>query len=129
MAQAAKFAELQLIKKINRQKDLNLMEMAFEPTNGWGITLCQGVNAALWFEKSFQLVVGFVDVSLSSIAKQWRGSLQTLGMAGCTGVHLQGVIRFCPLGAMHQRPLTAPHDGFFEFSSLVVFISKVLAKW
>lgn len=127
LAQAAKFAELQLMKKINGQIDASLMEIVFEPSNGWGITLCQGMNAALWFEKGFQLVVGSVDASLSSIARQWRGSLQTLGMAGCDDVRLQGFTRFCPLGAMHQRPLTAPHDGFFEFSSLVVFISKELA--
>lgn len=128
LAQAGKYAELQLMKRVGQVHGACLQDVAFEPANGWGMTLSQGLDASLWFEKGFQLVQGDLKAVVAQASRQWKGALQTLGMVGCDDLPLQGFTRFCPLGTMHSRPLSVPHDGFFELGAFVSFISKELDR-
>lgn len=124
LAQASRFAELQMMKRFQCEQALSgLQDAGFEPKNGWGVSLSYELKPSYWFEKGFQIVAGSITQHIKQADRQWKGTLQTLGMMGCDGLPLDTFTRFCPLGKMHCRPLTVPHDGFYEFGAFVSFIS------
>lgn len=117
LAQASHYQQLQLLQRC----DQTLLASVFNPCTGWGISLSQGIQPALWFKQGFNLCVGNVQELAEQAAEQWRSDLQTLGVAGPLSWQPSAFLRICPLAAMHQRPLTAAHDGFFELAALVNF--------
>lgn len=94
---------------------------------GWAVGLDTCFKPEIWLPKGFNIVYGPLDRNLEKARKLWPGALQTLGLAGDMSClwsgATSGFTRVCPLGKMHDRPLTAPHDGFFELSALVSFLS------
>ena len=117
LRQYAKGEELKLRHKLRLSG-----RVVLHPGNGWGLTVSRGITPDLWLPKGFQICVGPLDELFSAARALWPGQLQTLGVAG-TVPPATGFSRICPLGSMHERPLTAPHDGLFELSALVKFVS------
>lgn len=114
---------------------------SFCAESGWAVTLDREFTPESWLYKGFTIISGSIQQHLAIAAERWPGALQTLGLAGfnygsaenreggCVFSDIPeympdaGFTRICPLGKMHERPVTAPHDGFFELSSLVRFMS------
>lgn len=99
----------------------------YSEKTGWGVTYQTEFAPQAWLTQGFQLVVASIEDSLKQAQTLWPGRLQTLGYFGdLDSLSLQqySFTRYCPIGRMHQRPIHAPHDGFFMLSALVNFISK-----
>lgn len=120
LVERSTFETLSLLQRV----DASLQAVAFSEQTGWGITLAMQLNPDLWCGKGFNLIVGNTNSLLQEAQKKWPNRLQTLAVEGYKTFSAQLFTRFCPLGTMHYRPLTAPHDGFFELGALVSFISK-----
>lgn len=120
LVQSYRYQELLLLSRVTQSDTA----VAYSDQSGWGATLSHEINPKLWFTHGFHIIEGDVNQHLQTANKLWRRQLQTLGIAGHPPQNPQGFTRLCPIGKMHYRPLTAPHDGFFELSSLVNFISK-----
>lgn len=120
LVERSRFETLTLLQRV----DASLQNVAFSEQTGWGVTLATQLNPDLWCGKGFNLVVGNINSLLQEAQKYWPNRLQTLAVEGFKAFTPQSFSRFCPLGAMHYRPLAAPHDGFFELGALVSFISK-----
>lgn len=116
----SRFETLRLLQRV----EPSLQTVVFSEQTGWGATLATQLNPELWCSKGFNLVAGNINGLLQKAKKKWPNRLQTLAVEGYKTFSPQSFSRFCSLGAMHYRPLIAPHDGFFELGALVTFISK-----
>ncbi|MBG2710606.1 acyl-CoA synthetase [Proteus mirabilis] len=99
----------------------------YDADSGWAITYQTQFAPQYWLNFGFQLIVGSVAHHLQLTQKTWFARLQTLGYHGSlSSISPQqyGFTRYCPIGSMHFRPMTATHDGFFMLATLVFFINQ-----
>lgn len=121
LAQRGKAAARELMQRAAGGTASNF---AFNAETGWAGTLDREFSPERWMPKGFTLISGAVDQHIVQAGTLWPGALQTLGYAGNWRPRPETPFsRVCPVGAMHCRPLTAPHDGCFELAALVVFLS------
>jgi hypothetical protein len=94
------------------------IDVALDAATGWGVTVARSLDDRL--PRGFAIVLG---VGLDEVVRRHPRSLQVLGVAGRVAP-VGGFTHVCPIGRMHRRSPLAPHDGFFELASLVVFTSR-----
>jgi long-chain-fatty-acyl-CoA reductase len=97
--------------------------VALDPTSGWGVTITGSIDPSLRLPRGVALVVGPLAARLDEVARVYRHQRQTLGTWGPVPEAV-GYTHRCRLGRMHERALTAPHDGMFELAMLVRFVSR-----
>lgn len=123
LQQMAHYQSLKLTEAMNPTE----FPAIYSKTTGWGLTYQTQFNPSEWLPAGFQLVVAPIEESLALTQRQWVGQLQTLGYHGSLR-HLPlenySFTRYCPIGSMLRRPMSAAHDGFFMLSALVYFINQ-----
>jgi hypothetical protein len=117
LAQHARACQLELLGRLDGR-----VRVALERRTGWGVTTSASIEPALRLHRGFALVVGPVSSTLGDLARRHRRRLQTLGTWGAPPPRA-GFTRVCPIGAMHARSPLEPHDGVFELTRLVDFLS------
>ena len=123
LQQMAQYQSLKLTEALNPTE----FSARYSKTTGWGITYQTQFNPSTWLPAGFQLVVAPIEESLTLAQSQWVGQLQTLGYHGSLRhlpLHHHSFTRYCPIGSMLLRPMSAAHDGFFMLSALVYFINQ-----
>lgn len=123
LQQMAQYQSLKMTEALNPTE----FPTRYSKTTGWGITYQTQFNPSEWLPAGFQLVVAPVEESLALAQRQWVGQLQTLGYHGSLrhlSIDNYSFTRYCPVGSMLLRPLSAAHDGFFILSALVYFINQ-----
>ncbi|WP_109408271.1 acyl-CoA reductase [Proteus genomosp. 4] len=120
MAQAHEYS-------LSRERLNNEKPTHYDAKSGWAVTYHTQFRPQYWLNFGFQLIVGSVDHHLQLAQKEWFARLQTLAYHGdLSSLSLQNYCftRYCPIGTMHSRPMTATHDGFFILAALVFFVNK-----
>ncbi|RIX48272.1 MAG: hypothetical protein D3M94_05110 [Rhodocyclales bacterium GT-UBC] len=115
LRQLLKARELALLARLGEAVKLEV-----NAETGWGVSI-SAMDTANWLPRGFRLIVAG-SAMLAPI-------LQTFGIwPASDAVSAEfpddvPVYHRCRLGRMHERPLTAPHDGQWELAQWVRFIS------
>ncbi|MFB0770515.1 acyl-CoA reductase [Proteus cibi] len=129
LPETLKLQQMAQVHEYSLSRDLlnNEKPTCYDANSGWAITYQTQFAPQYWLNFGFQLIVGSVEHHLQLAQKQWFARLQTLGYHGSlSSISPQQYCftRYCPIGAMHSRPMTATHDGFFMLATLVFFINQ-----
>lgn len=129
LPKALKLQQMAQAHEYSLSRDLlnNEKTTRYDANSGWAITYQTQFAPQYWLNFGFQLIVGSVEHYLQLAQKQWFARLQTLGYHGSLlSISPQHYCftRYCPIGSMHSRPMTATHDGFFMLATLVFFINQ-----
>ncbi|MEQ5224635.1 acyl-CoA reductase [Proteus cibi] len=129
LPETLKLQQMAQVHEYSLSRDLlnNEKPTCYDANSGWAITYQTQFAPQYWLNLGFQLIVGSVEHHLQLAQKQWFARLQTLGYHGSlSSISPQQYCftRYCPIGAMHSRPMTATHDGFFMLATLVFFINQ-----
>lgn len=113
LQQASKAQELRLLARLG-----GAVDVAFDATTGWAVTRSPA-DPADWLARGFRLIVGGPETLRDAFPP-----LQNLGVWPSPAARLaEAALHCCRLGRMHERPLTAPHDGHWELAQWVRFVS------
>jgi hypothetical protein len=114
LQQSAKARELSQLTRLGEP-----IEVAFDAGTGWGVTISPP-DPACWLPRGFRIFVGDLQM-----LKLLFPLIQTLGVwpYPTDGMEEAGAMHCCRLGTMHERPLSAPHDGHWELAQWVRFVS------
>ncbi|MBS6210110.1 MAG: acyl-CoA synthetase [Proteus hauseri] len=129
LPETLKLQQMAQVHEYSLSRDLlnNEKPTCYDANSGWAITYQTQFAPQYWLNFGFPLIVGSVEHHLQLAQKQWFARLQTLGYHGSlSSISPQQYCftRYCPIGAMHSRPMTATHDGFFMLATLVFFINQ-----
>lgn len=129
LPETLKLQQMAQVHEYSLSRDLlnNEKPTCYDANSGWAITYQTQFAPQYWLNFGFQLIVGSVEHHLQLAQKQWFARLQTLGYHGSLSPispQQYCFTRYCPIGAMHSRPMTATHDGFFMLATLVFFINQ-----
>lgn len=129
LPKALKLQQMAQAHEYSLSRDLlnNEKPTRYDANSGWAITYQTQFAPQYWLNFGFQLIVGSVEHYLQLAQKQWFARLQTLGYHGSLlSISPQHYCftRYCPIGSMHSRPMTATHGGFFMLATLVFFINQ-----
>ncbi len=115
LRQSLKARELALLARLGEAVKLEV-----NAETGWGVSI-SAMDSANWLPRGFRLIVAGSAMPAPI--------LQTFGIwpaPDAVSAELPDdvpVYHRCRLGRMHERPLTAPHDGQWELAQWVRFIS------
>lgn len=111
LRQSLKARELALLGRLGEA-----VKVEVNAETGWGVSIST-MNPANWLPRGFRLVVTGTAIPAPI--------LQTFGVWPTADAFPADIPVYhrCCLGRMHERPLTAPHDGQWELAQWVRFIS------
>ncbi|MFC5769507.1 acyl-CoA reductase [Thauera sinica] len=114
LQQSIKAQELRLLARLGEPVDV-----ALDAGTGWAVTRSPS-DVAYWMPRGFRLIVGGLEK-----LQEPSLPLQTLGIwpSPAVGPVEAAALHRCRLGRMHERPVTAPHDGHWELAQWVSFVS------
>ena len=114
--QSLKARELALLGRLGEA-----VKVEVSAETGWGVSIST-MNPANWLPRGFRLVVASAAAIPAPILQTF-GAWPTADAFPANFPADMPVYHRCCLGRMHERPLTAPHDGQWELAQWVRFIS------
>ena len=115
LRQSLKARELALLARLGEAVKLEV-----NAETGWGVSI-SAMDTANWLPRGFRLIVA--GSAMPAPILQTFGIWPAPDAVSAEFPDDVPIYHRCRLGRMHERPLTAPHDGQWELAQWVRFIS------